>query len=230
MHLVSISTLNLPSPVHSAGKSRAALTLSGRRSPREVDPDSRTERLSPDSPQDLLSICVRAYIVSSALIPSSLLAGNISPSQRQKPREGHPCISAATAADGNKTAKSLYQMYLKLQMKESRTQASSESPAFCVGTHWLKMLIFRLRVHQSLSGRTLTMSKLLGKQSRFKRVFLFKHFPLNKSTPRCQNENPSTSIQAFESSDHPMAKDLLTSIEKVLLHRAFLARKLKPIE
>ena len=35
MYLVSISTLNLPSPVHCAGNSRAALTVSGRRSPRE---------------------------------------------------------------------------------------------------------------------------------------------------------------------------------------------------
>lgn len=74
------------------------------------------------------------------------------------------------------------------------------------------------------------MSKLLDIQSRSSASFYSSTSYLINQLLTIRIKPPSTSIQAFESMDNPVAKDLLTNIERVLLHRVFIAKKLKAIE
>lgn len=74
------------------------------------------------------------------------------------------------------------------------------------------------------------MSKLLDIQSHSSASFYSSTSYLINQLPTTRIKPPSTSIQAFESMDNPVAKDLLTNTERVLLHRVFIAKKLKAIE
>lgn len=73
------------------------------------------------------------------------------------------------------------------------------------------------------------MSKLLDIQSHSNASF-YPGTSYLMNQPLTTRITPSTSIQAFDSMDNPVAKDLLTNIERVHLHRVFLAKKLKAIE
>lgn len=74
------------------------------------------------------------------------------------------------------------------------------------------------------------MSKLLDIQSHSNVSFYSSTSYLTNQLLTTRMKPPSTSIQAVESLCNPVAKELLTNIERVLLHRVFLARKLKAIE
>lgn len=74
------------------------------------------------------------------------------------------------------------------------------------------------------------MSKLLDIQSHSNASFYSSATYLTNQLLTIRMKPSSTSIQAFESLGNPVAKDLLTNIERVLLHRVFLTRKLKAIE
>lgn len=74
------------------------------------------------------------------------------------------------------------------------------------------------------------MSKLLDIQSYSSASFYSSTSYLINQLLTTRMKPPSTSIQAFESVGDPVAEDLLTNIERVLLHRVFLARKFKAIE